>query len=196
MKSLIYFLSLIFLFYLSSCSSEERKKPGEKDLTELRSAAGDFMGKLKTVLVNEMQNNGVVEAVNVCSDTAQILTEQIGDSKNLFIKRVSDKNRNPNNAPDEFETAVIEKFKQLHAANQIDASTEYAEIIDSSGKKIIRYMKPIIIQNECLTCHGSKEYIPDAVNEIIITRYPNDKARGYSPGELRGAVSITKEINN
>ncbi|MBZ0201325.1 MAG: DUF3365 domain-containing protein [Ignavibacteriaceae bacterium] len=194
MKTLLIILSsLLFVAFISCSDKDADKKPTDKQVAELRTAAGDFMGKLKSVLVSEMQNNGVVKAVSVCSDTALILTEQMGKSKNLSIKRVSKKNRNPKNVPDAFEQSVLEKFQSL---KMIDKKTEYAEITRLNGNDVIRYMKPIIMQDECITCHGDNEYIPDAVSEILNERYPNDKARGYSSGELRGAVSIIKVINN
>lgn len=198
MKALLFILCIGFMtFSLISCANKENvKKPSEVETAELRSAAGEFLGHLKSVLVNEMQNHGVIEAVYVCSDTALILTGQIGETKKLQIKRVSEKNRNPNNSPDEFEKSVLEKFKEFHSSKQIDETTEYAEYSEIDGMEVIRYMKPIIVQNECLSCHGSREYIPDAVSSILTRLYPEDKARNYSIGDLRGAVSIIKKINN
>lgn len=197
MKKLSVLFSVIFIVVFVSCGNDTSKvKPSEEQVAQLRTAAGSFMKKLKSVLVNEMQNNGVVKAVNVCSDTALILTAKIGESENISIKRVSEKNRNPQNIPDDFELTILEKFKTLQSSKKIDVETEYAEITQLNGKEIIRYMKPIFLQDECLTCHGSSDYIPDEVNAILIRKYPNDKARDYSAGDLRGAVSIIKIINN
>ena len=53
------------------------------------------MESLKSVLVKEMQTNGIVSAVSVCSDTAQILTNNYGVNKGIYIKRVSFKNQKP-----------------------------------------------------------------------------------------------------
>jgi hypothetical protein len=197
MKKLLILTSIIFVtFALTSCEKKENeKKPSEAQIAELRASAGKFLGHLKSVLVNEMQNNGVIVAVKVCSDTALVLTEQIGKAKNVQIKRVSERNRNPNNSPDEFELSVLEKFRKLHSSKQIDGATEYAGFSEIDGMNVIRYMKPIIVQNECLSCHGSSEYIPDAVSSLLTELYPEDKARDYSIGDLRGAVSIIKIIN-
>ena len=196
MKKLLILTSIIFAtFSLTSCDKKENeKKPSEAQIAELRSTAGEFLGHLKSVLVNEMQNHGVIVAVKVCSDTALVLTEQIGKAKNVQIKRVSERNRNPNNSPDEFELSALEKFRKLHSSKQIDGTTEYAEFSEIDGMNVIRYMKPIIVQNECLSCHGSSEYIPDAVSSVLTELYPEDKARDYSIGDLRGAVSIIKII--
>jgi len=47
------------------------------------------MESLKTILVKEMQTNGIAAAVSVCSDTAQLLTNNYGIKKGIYIKRVS-----------------------------------------------------------------------------------------------------------
>ncbi|MBT6406447.1 MAG: DUF3365 domain-containing protein, partial [Rhodospirillaceae bacterium] len=41
----------------------------------------------------------------------------------------------------------------------------------------------------CLACHGAK--IPAAVEEALKADYPNDKARGYKAGDIRGAFTIS-----
>lgn len=195
MKSLLLIAAFLCLF--SSCSTDSPDiKPADDQVYELRSAAGDFMGRLKQVLVRNMQTRGVVNAVDVCSDSALIITSNIGKEMGLIIKRVSVKNRNPVNYPDEFENQVLNDFKELQAAGKLDASVEHAELTEYKGQKAIRYMRPIITGNVCLTCHGSQEYIPDAVKTLITEKYPQDKARGYSEGDLRGAVSIIKIIQN
>jgi hypothetical protein len=55
-------------------------------------------------------------------------------------------------------------------------------------------MKPIIVQVECLNCHGSRTDIMPDVKNLIAQNYPGDKAIGYKMGDLRGAVSIKKVI--
>jgi hypothetical protein len=37
-------------------------------------------------------------------------------------------------------------------------------------------------------CHGSD--VPEAVAEAIAKRYPQDRATGYSAGDLRGAFVV------
>jgi len=56
-------------------------------------------------------------------------------------------------------------------------------------------MRPIIIGAACLKCHGNEEKISGEVKELIVKKYPDDKAVGYKNGDLRGAVSIKKLIN-
>ena len=72
----------------------------------------------------------------------------------------------------------------------------YSERIDSDDSSTFRLMKAIPVQPVCLTCHGNEQVIIDDVKNIILTNYPNDKATGYTAGELRGAFSASQAIAN
>ncbi len=191
MKKLIVF-SVLSLFIIISCSKQSKPVLTEEVKTSLRADAKSFTESLKTVLIKEIQTNGIVAAVSVCSDTAQVLTNNYGISKGIYIKRVSFKNRNPMNVPDQFEARVLNMFEDQFRKNELKPETEYAELIEDNGIYKIRYMKPIFVQPECLNCHGTEEQIAPQVKEVINKIYPEDKARGYQMGDLRGAVSIQK----
>ncbi|AFH50844.1 Cytochrome c family protein [Ignavibacterium album JCM 16511] len=193
MKKLIVF-SVLLLFIFFSCSQKNRPEITEELKTALRAEAKSFMETLKSVLIKEIQTNGIVSAVSVCSDTAQILTDNYGISKGIYIKRVSFKNRNPMNIPDDFESKVLKMFEEQFNKNQLKPESEYTELIEQNGVYKVRYMKPIFVQPECLNCHGSEEQISQKVKEMISKIYPDDKAKGYQMGDLRGAVSIQKTL--
>ncbi len=107
-----YFISVIaLLFYLSLLSCSENKlEVSEDQVIGMRTTGMEFMKELKGVLINQIQTNGVLQAVSVCSDTAQVLTNNFGIRKGVFVRRVSFKNRNENNFPDDFEK---KGFKQI-----------------------------------------------------------------------------------
>jgi hypothetical protein len=42
----------------------------------------------------------------------------------------------------------------------------------------------------CLTCHGEKAKIPPAAQATIAREYPDDRATGFSVGDVRGAVGV------
>ncbi|MGQ9644232.1 MAG: Tll0287-like domain-containing protein [Ignavibacterium sp.] len=193
MKKLLF--SVLFLFILLiSCTQKPKPEITEQLKSALRSDAKTFMESLKSVLIKEIQTHGIVSAVSVCSDTAQVLTNNYGISKGIYIKRVSFKNRNPLNVPDDFEAQGLKLFEDLHNKNLIKPETEYVEIIEENGVSKVRYMKPIFVQPECLSCHGTEEQISPQVKEVINKIYPDDKAKGYKMGDLRGAVSIQKTL--
>lgn len=193
MKYFIASLSLILSFLLVGCS-EKKKEVSRDQIIAMRTTASDFMKDLKNILIKQIQSDGVLQAVSVCSDTAQVLTNNFGIERGIYIKRVSLKNRNPHNYPDDFEKKVLNQFELFHQNNELNNETEFAEIIKENGYNYLRYMKPIIVQPECLNCHGNQTEMMPEVNNLISQRYPDDNAVGYKLGDLRGAVSIKKVI--
>ena len=106
------------------------------------------------------------------------VSREFSESTNFAMKQTSLDYRNPENAPDEFE---IKLLKQFQVTRNKDAT--WGEDFDKEGNKIIRYILPLYIKEECLPCHGKPEY----EGELDITGY---KKEGYEVGELRGAISI------
>lgn len=195
MKKIISLSVLSILIFLCiGCGEKPAPELTDQIKNGLRKDAKEFMDSLKSILVKEMQINGIVSAVSVCSDTAQLLTVNYGFNKGIYIKRVSLKYRNPNNVPDGFESKVLNHFRQLHVDGKLDGNTEFFEIVNSDGVNSVRYMKPIIVQAPCLSCHGGSEQISTEVKTIIQNKYPDDKATGYQMDDLRGAVSIQKTL--
>jgi len=193
MKYYISLIALLFSLILLHCS-ENKVEIKEDQVVGMRTNAMDFMKELKGILISQIQTNGVLKAVSVCSDTAQVLTNSFGVQKGIYIKRVSFKNRNENNFPDDFEKKVLNKFELLHQNKELNSETEHAEIVQEGEFKYLRYLKPILVQAECLNCHGSENDITPEVKQLIAQKYSNDKAVGYLTGDLRGAVSLKKVV--
>ncbi len=191
-----YFISAIALFFYLSLlgCSENKVEISEDQVIGMRATSMEFMKSLKGILINQIQTNGVVNAVSVCSDTAQVLTNNYGIKKGVYIKRVSLKNRNENNYPDDFEKKILNKFGLHKQNNELNDKTEHFEIVNEGEFTYLRYLKPILIQAECLNCHGGANDMMPEVKELIAKTYPNDKAVGYNIGDLRGAVSLKKAI--
>lgn len=187
-------ICLFFLTFWFGCGKQAKPELTEQIKSGLRANAQEFMQSLKSVLVKEMQTNGILTAVSVCSDTAQILTNNYGMQRGVYIKRVSFKNRNANNLPDEFETKALKYFEELKSAGKLNETTEFIDLSDIDGVIRVRYLKPIVMQAPCLNCHGNTEAMLPEVNTIINKEYPNDKATGYQIDDLRGAVSIKKVL--
>ena len=192
----IFSINLLILILIISCG----EKPQEVQITEnqkkeMRENASDFMVQLKSILIKQIKSEGTLSAVAVCSDTAQVLTNNFGLKKGVYIKRVSFKNRNKHSVPDEFEARILKEFEQIKKEGKLNSYTEHFEIIIENDYQYLRYMKPIKIGAACLKCHGNEEKISTEVKELIVKKYPDDKAVGYKNGDLRGAVSIKKLID-
>jgi hypothetical protein len=195
MKNILSINLLILILTISCSEKNQDVQLTENQKIEMRNAASEFMGLLKSTLNNQIKTEGVLSAVDVCSDTAQVLTNEFGLMKGVYIKRVSFKNRNNNNVPDGFEAKVLKDFDQRDNEGILTTDTEYFEITKENDHNYLRYMKPIKIGAACLLCHGNEQNISPEVRALITKRYPDDKAVDYNNGDLRGAVSVKKLIN-
>lgn len=74
---------------------------------------------------------------------------------------------NPQNAPDDFETASLKRFER-------ESLEEYMEIQPGTSGKVLRYIAPLLVKENCLPCHAK---------------------HGYSVGDIRGALSLTIPID-
>lgn len=150
-------------------------------------AAAAGLGEvLKQLLSEELKKGGFEAAVKSCSESAQIVTEEFAREKGMEIRRVSLKYRNRKDQPDEWEAAKLREWALAGGTPK-----EAVETVIENGKRYLRYLKPIIIQPMCLSCHGAPGQIPGEVSALLSERYPRDKATGYKAGELRGAFSVT-----
>src|SRR5690606_18462200 len=115
------FLLLLLLFIIISCSNEKQTHVPDTIKEELRANAADFVSTLGKVLLSEIQNNGIPQAVSVCSDTAQAMTNNFSIKRGIYLKRVSSRYRNLNNKPDGFEKEALDYFQKLKSENKIDS---------------------------------------------------------------------------
>ncbi len=192
----IFLLSVISFFVFTSCSKEEKvdKKTLEDYHQEFKKYAADYLFGLKAVLKRNLKSGGPIQGVTVCADTASDLTKMFSDAIELDVRRVSFKNRNPENIPDEVESEILHKYENLLKKNKLTSDVETFGKYKLDGKEILRYMKPIIVEKKCLKCHGNMKTIPQNVRSFLKKKYPKDKAVNYKVGDLRGAISITKEL--
>ncbi|HIQ07596.1 MAG TPA: DUF3365 domain-containing protein, partial [Thiotrichaceae bacterium] len=151
-----------------------------------------FGSALKAELKTAMKAGGPKQALDVCHLAAGPIAGKVAKEKGAQISRVSLKNRNPANVPNDWQKAVLEDFDARAAKGEDIKTMGFAEVVENEGKKHLRFMKALPVGDGCLKCHGTA--INDDVQEKITALYPNDKATGYEKGQVRGAVVIVKEM--
>jgi hypothetical protein len=161
---------------------------------EARKVAGSVPPKLLAVLTEEIGKNGPEGAILVCRDKAPQLAKAASDETGWSVRRVSLRNRNPRAVPDAWERAALEDFDRRAASGESATTLEKAEIVTEGGKQTYRYMRALPTQPLCLNCHGTPEQLTPAVTEKLKALYPDDKAVGYRPGDIRGAMTIRKPV--
>jgi hypothetical protein len=158
-----------------------------------RTTAKEFMQTLKQELQAGMQDGGPVNAISVCNLSAPAIANTYSVRNGWDVGRTSLKLRNPANAPDAWERSVLESFEERKAAGENPAKIEHYEVVSQDGVRELRYMKAIPTAELCLVCHG--ENIDTVTQARLDTLYPEDQARGYKAGDIRGAFSISQPLD-
>ena len=160
-------------------------------LGEARKVAMSIPPKLLASLQEEISKSGPEGAIPVCKDMAPKMAGKVFQETGWKVKRVSLKPRNEARAiPDEWEKAALEDFDKRAAAGESPVQLEKGEMVGNE----YRYVKALPVQPLCLSCHGSADQISPAVKSVLAEHYPNDRATGYSVGQIRGAISVRKPL--
>ena len=91
----------------------------------------------------------------------------------------------------ELRSEEIPARMQRKAAGEDPATLAYGAVVDDAQGKRFRFMKAIPTQPVCLTCHGG-DSVPAEVEAKLRQYYPDDQARGFKAGDLRGAFTLAK----
>lgn len=162
-------------------------------VNESRGAVQAFKQSLQAELQAHLKTGGPVQAISVCNVRAPEIAASLSKPHDWHIGRTSLKLRNPNNAPDDWERAVLEQFEHDKSGGADPQSLEHYAVVSEEGRRYFRYMKAIPVGEVCLACHGAS-IAPDVrakLNEL----YPNDQATGFSVGDLRGAFTISQSLD-
>ena len=151
-----------------------------------------FFKELKGTLVSAMKEKGPAGAVEICHSKAQEITAKY-NKEGWKVGRTALKLRNPKNAPDAWEKAVLQEFEKQIAAGTDPKTLAKAAIVEENGHKVFRFMKAIPVMKPCLNCHGEK--VKDEVLAVIRKHYPQDQATGFKLGQLRGAFTLKKVLD-
>jgi len=153
---------------------------------EGRAIAAEFGARLRAELQAAMAEAGPLAAVRVCHEEAPRIAREAEESSGAVVARTSTKVRNPANRPDAHQLRVLAGFADAIAAGNLEPPPEQLDALEDGR---VRFMSAIIMQSPCLVCHGAELAPPVAAATAAL--YPEDEARGYELGELRGAFTIT-----
>jgi len=165
----------------------------QTDITALKAEAitivKQFGGALKPQLKKALAEGGVKQAIEVCSVKAPEIAKNLTLTTHWQVKRVSLKARNNKNAiPDAWEKMTLAEFDLRQQQGESAKKMAKAEIVGNE----FRFMKAQGSAPLCLICHGTT--LSQETKAALKNHYPNDKATGYSLGQIRGAFSLTKQL--
>lgn len=153
-------------------------------LDHSRAIADDFQQQLGGRLKSAMAAGGPVAAIEVCAEVAPEIAARASADAGARVGRTALRVRNPDNAPDPDAAEVLQAFAERVAAGE----SMPIEHLGTAPDGATRYLRAIVLQPLCATCHGAS--LAPAVADAVEARYPRDQAVGFEVGELRGAFVI------
>jgi len=160
----------------------------EAALAEARGASDALGRELASKLFAERAEGGPTPAVRVCSEVAPAIAAA-ASREGRTVRRVSLRARNPGDEPDSWERPRLEALARSQSEGRLP--DELHEVVESADGVRLRYLKPILVAEPCLACHGDPARLDPEVVAILAERYPEDRATGYAVGDLRGAFSVS-----
>jgi hypothetical protein len=139
--------------------------------------------------INDMRESlaRTIDTPNVDKETFQrvckpvgMRAKQLAQSTGWEVQQLAVKYRNPAHAPEAEADSVHAVF-----ANHPDQTRTWIRSV-RGGTLGWRYLRRIDVQPSCLACHGAKDARPDFVKQ----GYPQDRAYGFDPGDLRGLYAV------
>lgn len=177
-------LTLLLLLTVVSC---QQNTPRDKDISILKDKADSITTLSQNVLLQNVagaiQKGGTEYAVDFCQVEAIPITDSLSKEVQMYIQRITDKNRNlKNNLNIEADRLIFDEFK---------VKSELADTLLIEKEKYVYYKRINIAMSTCLKCHGNPQVdIEEKTLQKINTLYPNDKAVGYKLNDFRGLWKI------
>lgn len=189
--SVVAAVSLAWAIASLGCKGTDRASRADEArlLAACDSLTQAFMATLKGELTLALEEGGPAHAVQVCKVTAPQLAADHSRTPGWSIRRVSAGNRNPANAPDTYEATVLARMAAVDGPPVI-----YEWQTQSNSESTFVYFKAIRTAELCLSCHGPREELSPDLLAVLAEEYPDDRATGFQPGDLRGAFVVKVEF--
>ena len=165
-------------------------------LSQSRAISLGMLKELGQKLQSAMADGGAVNAIGVCNTQAPDIAGRVSSQNQVTLSRVGTRARNPvMGVPNDWQAKALAQFDTGLARGDKPAEMEFSDTITKSdGSKEFHFGKPIVLQPMCVACHGGPEQISPEVKAKLSELYPNDKAVNYQPGQLRGAVVLSRSV--
>ena len=182
MKTAVVLLCVPLLIGAAWGGSDQRRAH------ESRMVAERFSDALNQALQQSLRERGAIGTIDVCAIQAPAIAEQLSAETGWQIRRTALKLTNPANAPDAWEQSVLEYFERSKRMGAELIDLEFFSIIEEEERSKFRFMKPVPMGALCLVCHGQN--VPREVFDALDVLYPDNQGKGFSLGDVRGAVSV------
>ncbi|CUA98140.1 Tll0287-like domain-containing protein [Thiomonas bhubaneswarensis] len=160
-----------------------------------RAVTGELLKTLSGKLQESMKANGPAESISVCKTIAPQIALGLADKTGWKITRVGTRVRNVDmGTPNVWQHKALAHLNADLKSGAKPETLEWSEVVTENGMPTLHYAKAIVLQTQCLACHGTAAQLAPGVADKLKANYPHDQATGYAPGQLRGAVVISRPL--
>lgn len=155
--------------------------------TDGRMVVNGIAEAFSELITTAVEEHGTLGAINYCGEVAVPLLDSLGHYYGVGLKRTSLRFRNPENAPDSLDLAILNNMQNL-GEQGVDVTPMSMKFAGGDGI----FYAPIKMKSVCLQCHGMKMRgdIKTDVWKKIRERYPEDMAYDFNLNELRGVWGV------
>ncbi|MFW6020762.1 MAG: Tll0287-like domain-containing protein [Guyparkeria sp.] len=175
-----------------SAHANANEEAVKAQLQDYKATMQTFGKTLKGELQAAMKEGGPMAAVQICNERAPEIAADLSEESGFTLRRTSLKPRATE--PTDWERAVMQDFEKRKADGTPIDEIAWHEVKKVDGEKQLRFMKAIGTEGVCLNCHGQD--VDPKLKAEIDRLYPDDQATGYDKGDIRGAFSITAELDD
>ncbi|MGE0073051.1 MAG: DUF3365 domain-containing protein [Thiomonas sp.] len=166
-----------------------------EDLQATRAVSAELLKTLSGKLQESMKANGPAGSIPVCKTIAPQIALGLADKTGWKITRVGTRVRNVDmGTPNVWQHKALAHLNADLKSGAKPETLEWSEVVMENGKPTLHYAKAIVLQTQCVACHGTAEQLAAGVADKLKIEYPHDQATGYAPGQLRGAVVISRPL--
>lgn len=187
-------LSIACIVLLASGCAPRAEEPDAASIRTARQAALSFDQRMTREIISRLQRDEDPVAVWLAyADHVPDWGREISNANKVEFSRTALGVRNAANAPDDWERQQMEQMSFMLDAGSDPETMDVAEIRLEGEEKVLRWMRPILMAEDCLVCHG--EQIDPRVKLLLGQEYPLDEAAGYSASQLGGAYSVRQVLS-
>jgi two-component system NtrC family sensor kinase len=180
-------MSLFFYGYVKALYIEEAFKKTDIVLGHIDATIGYVQNELRPKMLGVLPKSEFLdEAMSTSFMNKGIMSRFSARFPGYVYRRVAIDPVNPVNKADGFETKFIREF----AANPT-GKIEWQGLVSKDGKRYLIHVKGIVMQKECLACHGS----PAATPRSIIRQYGATHGHNWKLGDVIGLESIAIPVD-
>ena len=186
MSRLFWVLAIVAFAFRLEVAAAQTPDSGTTDtiVAGCRLLVSEFQAELQAELLAAMKDSGAGAAIGPCLITAPALAKSFSSLGGWQVRRTALRLRNPRNAPDQIEERALAVLEE-DSANEFTTWTS-----DTANHMQLRYLSAIRLRATCVGCHGEPSRLSESVKGALRELYPDDRATGFKPGDLRGAFSI------